>query len=141
MARTLDEFLTPKVGLNPTTITAGGGADNVAQNGATIAKAGYHQALGVVQYSSVIAASNTATVAAKFQTRTDGGAWSDVDGTSEVANLTDADTPGLVEIDCDLDGVGDEIRLVVTVNPSAANTDTVTVAGIVILGEADRNPV
>lgn len=140
MARDLDANLSSRIGLLPTTVTAGGPQDNVAQNGPAVAKAGFHQALAVVVASSALAAGQTATVTAQLQHRSGAAAWANL-GDAEVLNLSPATPSGVIEAYADLDGADEEIRLVVTANPSAATTDTVSVAGVIVLGEPDRAPV
>lgn len=140
MAQELDANLSARLGLAPVVVTAGGAADNVAQNGPAIEKAGFHQALAVVVANSALAAGQSATVTAKLQHRSGAAAWADF-GAPEVLNLSPAAPNGVIEIGADLDGADQQIRLVVTANPSAASIDTVTVGGTVILGEADRLPV
>ena len=140
MAGELDANLSARLGLAPVVVTAGGAADNVAQNGPAIEKAGFHQALAVVVAGSALAAGQTAVVTAKLQHRTGAAAWADF-GAAEVANLSPAAPTGVIEIGSDLDGADQQVRLVVTANPSAGAADTVSVAGTLVLGDADRLPV
>ena len=129
------------LGLPPLVVTAGGAADNVAQNGPAINRRGHYGAVLVVPIACALAASQNVQVTAKIQHRPEGGAFVDLPGATATVTLTNPTTNGLLELDVQLEGAEAEIRAVVTANLSAAGTDTATLGAVVVLGESQAAPI
>lgn len=140
-------YITSRRALNINTVTAGGGADNVAQNGIAINRLGFLSMLVNVLITAALASAQSVAVACKVQDSADGSTdWQDLAGASgssavSVTVSDGADENGLLEMNVNLAGARKFVRIVVTPNCSAANTDTATIGGIVNLGGSDVTPV
>lgn len=143
MPRELGSSVTSVLALAPNTVTAGGGSDNIAQNGPAISRLGYYAAVLACPIRSVLAAGANVVVNAKIQSRSGGGSWSDLIAASPVtlSSVGGGTVDGILELNAPLDAAGDEIRAVVTPNLSAANTDTATLGAVLVLGESSEGPV
>jgi len=135
-------FIKNVLGLAPVRVTAGGGADNVDQNGPPIDRKGYFSCEFSLVAQGVLGTSETAAVEARIQDSIDGTTgWANY-GDPVGITLSDAvnNERGMVNGKLNLDGAKPFIRLVGKANPSAGSTDTVDIAGVVTLGGPNELP-
>ena len=135
-------FINNVLGLAPVRVTAGGGADNVDQNGPAIDRKGYLSCEFSLVAQGVLGTSETAAVEARIQDSIDGSSgWANYGDPVAIA-LTDAvnNERGMANGKLNLDGAKRFIRLVGKANPSAGSTDTVDIAGVVTLGGPNELP-
>jgi len=133
-------------GIDPNTVTAGSGADNVAQNGGTIDRTALkmlHNSVKLqVPVKAVLAAGATFTGTLKIQDSADGTTWADytyratgATGGSATKVLTGqsggSTEHGIVELDVDLSGARVKIRGVFTPDLSASGTDTALIGPLI----------
>jgi hypothetical protein len=137
-------------------ITAGAGNDNVEVNGPAIdllalanqGKRKFHSCKVMIAWSAALGAAETLTIAANLQTATDSGF------SAGLADLTPAFASaivqsggaggtfnGVTEFSVGLEQAKQYVRLQSTANLSRANTDTVAIAAIIVMGGADVEPV
>lgn len=141
--------------LVPAVITAGAGNDGVEVNGPAIDR--FQSAFGnsrflsgklVIAWSAVLAQAATLTLAANLQDDTvTGFNGTPADFGPALASAVVATGPtgggtvqGVSVIDVDLAGARQFLRAQITANLSAANTDTVAIAAVLVLGGADQLP-
>ncbi|AUN31953.1 hypothetical protein [Niveispirillum cyanobacteriorum] len=129
--------------LAATAATAGGSGDNTAANGATINvstfPSGRQESVAfLIPARAVLAAAATLTVSAKIQTSDDGSGWVDVVAPTTVLTLTGGSggttETGVGKIGVSLEYCGTYVRVVVTPDLSAANTDTASVSSVAVFG-------
>jgi hypothetical protein len=148
--RNVGSFILPIAGLAAQTVTAGGGADGVAQNGITFDRNslqdGVLSALFVLHAELALGASDTATALIAFQDSADGSTWATYDPgppddyAAEVTAVN-ADGHRVFKRKIQLGGARRYVRAVVTVTLSAAATDTAKIDGLFILGGSDELPI
>lgn len=137
--RNLGSSVSSNLGLAPVVITAGGAADNVAQNGPGLSREDFEGAVVAAVVAPVLAAGQSVTLTVRLQHRQPNDAWTDFSQAQEVINA--GEPASLIELDADLTGALSEVRVSVTADLSAASVDTCTVAAVLVLGEAMRGPV
>ena len=140
----------------PETITAGAGNDGVEVNGPAIdllavsnqGKRKFHSAKVMIPFSATLGAAETLTVAFNLQTASDSGFTTDVaDLAPAFASAVVQDGGaggtfnGVVELSIPLEQANQYVRLQSTADLSAANTDTVDVAAVLVMGGVDEAPV
>lgn len=132
-------------------VTAGGGGDNTAVNGAYIDRV---TSLGtvksaklVINYTTTLAAAETLKFGAKFQDATDTSGTGVADFGSAIASTVVATGPGgggtvtgTVEIDLNMDAARQAIRAVITPDLSASGTDTAAWSATLILFGPNAQP-
>lgn len=146
-----------EIGRDAAVITAGAGNDGVEINGPSIdltalanqGKRRFRSAKVFIQYKAVLAAAATLTLAANLQTANETGfttGVADLDGV--LASAVVATGPGgggtvtgVAEFKVDLTQAKQWIRLQSTADLSAANTDTVAIAAVIVMGDPDEAPV
>jgi hypothetical protein len=136
-------FIKSVLGLAPVRVTAGGGADNVDQNGPAIDREGYLSCEFSLVAQGVLATLETAAVDARIQDSADGSTgWNNYGDPAPTLNLADGvnNERGMTNGKLNLDGAKRFIRLVGKTNPSAGSTDTVDIAGVVTLGGPNELP-
>jgi hypothetical protein len=148
--RNVGSFIKPVAGLAAQTVTAGGGADGVAQNGITFNRATLGDtvlsALFSLHAELALGASDTATVLITFQDSADGSTWATYDAgppddyAAEVTAVN-ADGHHIFTRKCQLGGAKQYVRAVVTVTLSAAATDTAKIDGQFIVGGSYELPI
>jgi len=147
--------------LDAAVITAGAGNDGVAVNGNTIdlqalqnqGKNKFHSAKLMIPFKAVLAAAATLSATVVIKHDSDSGmgteaTYTDERGVSGKTVTVVATGPGgggtvrgVVEVPLSLDGAKRYIRAVVTLNLSAANTDTVAAGGTWVFGAGEEMPV
>ncbi len=142
----LGEFTLSKVGLPNVQIVAGGGLDDVFQEGPEINRlalgATFLCLLAVLNAKCVIAATKNVLLTMKLQ-------HSDVSGSGFVdygSAVTKTINDGAVENDTldlpvDLSGVKQYIKILAKANPSAATVDTADISVVALFGGSDTLPV
>lgn len=133
-------------------ITAGAGNDNVEINGNYIDRIGSNQGLplsGVllISFKAVLAEDKTLSIAANLQDAVDVGGTGVADFGNAIANAVVATggsggttERGVVELDVDLSAARGFIRDQITADLSAANTDTVAISAVLVLGGDNKAP-
>lgn len=148
-------FLMAAVALIPATITAGAGNDGVEVDGPTIDRNGFnHLAQGgklIIAWDTTLAAAATLSLAANMQDSPNNSTWTDVLDNyagGALANAVVATGPGgggtlrgVSVIDFALDQLDRYLRAQVTANLSAANTDTVRIAAVLVMGGGEVYPL
>lgn len=134
-------------------VTAGGAGDNTATTLLYIdrlpANAGaFETAKLVIATRAVLGAAATASLAVQLLDATSSGGAGSANFGSAYASTVIATGGGggttelvVTEIDVDLSGAREFVAARVTLDLSAANTDTATVDAVWILGGSDRGPV
>ena len=144
-------FIDARRGFNALTVTAGGAADGVAQNGLSVNRLVDLRDEGegaafLLAFSASMATTETAIVSVQFQDSADGSSWANL-GSAQTAptigGASGAQTPdGVlifhmgVEGRSGLDSARQFIRAVVTVTLSAGATDTFEEFGIWVVSGA-----
>lgn len=139
-----------------TAVTAGGGGDNTAINGAwtsrNISGKGIAKSVKIlVAYSATLASGQTLSIACKLQDATSSGGANSADVAAThlnsfsqpltvVASATGSNT-GVAEFDFPLETCREFIRAVVTPDLSASGTDTATIQVIGIMYGTEREPL
>ncbi len=142
-SKDIGAYIKNVMGLAPVIITAGGAGDNADQNGPAIDRQGYLSCEFTLVAQAVLASGQSSTVDARIQDSANGSTgWADYGSPATQLTLEDgvANERGMVNGKVNLDGAKRYIRLVGKANPSAANTDTVDMAGVVTLGGANELP-
>ena len=140
--------------LVPAVITAGAGNDGVEVNGPSINLLGFGNTRFksgklLIAYRAVLGANETLSLAANLQDDTvTGFSGTPADYGTALANAvvasgggSGATVDGVAEIDVVLAGARQWARAQVTANLSRANTDTVALSAVLVLGGADQLPV
>lgn len=143
LQRSIGERLTAALALVATTVTAGGGADDVAQNGVAIDRFASNRIPQsgklCVPVEATLGGSETATVALKLQDSADGSTgWADYDYTTDTdqysPTVINATGNSMVTRNVNLAGAKRWVRAVVTVTMSAASADTAAISATLVLG-------
>jgi hypothetical protein len=131
--------------LQAVSIVAGGGADDVFQDGTAIDRSNFHDAVLKVMAKATLSGADTAIVTAKLQESADGSTgWTDLTPSS-----SDSPSPktiaatGVAEIELNfnLRPAKKFVRCQAKANLSAANTDTCMLSAELVLGDASSGPV
>lgn len=147
--RNIGSFLRALPALSPVTVTAGGGADGVAQNGLTIDRNDIVpvalSALAVVIGHAALGAAETAQVAISVQDSADGVDWDDYDAGppddyAAVTTAENADGTHVFTRKIQLGGARRYVRIQVTATMSAADTDTLALSAALVVGGFDELP-
>lgn len=148
--RNVGSFIHAVAGLAAQTVTAGGAADGVAQNGVTFDRAslGDHvlSALFVLHTELALGASDTATVLIEFEDSADGSTWADYDpgppdDYAAVTTEANADGHAIFTRKIQLGNARQYVRAVATVTLSAGATDTAKIDGVFIVGGSYELPI
>lgn len=128
--------------------TAAGTGDATEVNGAYIDRQGFSSLKVVIAYSATLAATQTLSVAANLQDATSSGGAGVADYGDAMASAVVAtgDTGGstefgVVELDFDVSGADQYVRVQYTPDLSASGTDTASLSAVYILGGAQVQPV
>lgn len=142
-------FIAGKVAIDAYTATAGGSGDATAANGIEVdllALTNKPRSMKVqIGVTAVLAATKTAVLVAKVQHRDTGGSWADYTydprgGTIGTTTLTltgqsgGSTERGVLEINCNLEGAKQNVRVTVTPDLSATGTDTAAIWAIYNFG-------
>ncbi len=137
-----------KFALIPNVVTAGAAGDGTEQDGAWIDRDDRNSVTVVVPYSATLAQGATLILAANIQdaTASDGTGASDFGDAYAAAVVATGDTGGStetgeIELNIDLGPANRYIRVQVTPTLSAADTDTVALAGVAVLSGARTYPI
>ena len=148
--RNVGSFIHAVAGLAAQTITAGGAADAVAQNGITFDRNSLGDtvlsALFVLHAELALGASDTATALITFEDSADGSTWAAYDGgppDDYAAEVTAANADGhhIFTRKCQLGGARRYVRAVITITLSAGATDTAKVDGVFVVGGSYELPI
>lgn len=146
--RNVGSFLKTVPALAAQTITAGGAADGVAQNGITFDRESLIpvclSALAVIHAEVDVAAAETVQCSIAVQDSANGSDWATYDpGPPDdyAAEVADADGHVTFTRKIQLGGARRYVRIVPTFTLSAANTDTVKVDGVLVVAGADELPI
>lgn len=134
--------------LSPYTATAGGAGDNTQQTGITLDRQSigreYLSAQVAIPYKATLAAAKKVTVSSIVEDSADGASWATyVTGLSSsvVGSTTSTAAQTLnsaLTYNVDLGSARRYVRVDVTADLSAANTDTFAFAAVAALGGQDR---
>lgn len=138
-------LLTARFAVANTSATAGGSGDATEVSGAWIDVTNYESLKVLVPYTTTLAADATLSFAANLQDATAIGGTNAADfGTAVAATVvrTGAVTAGtgVVEMDFDVSQARGFVRVQLTPDLSAANTDTLAFSAVYVLGGAQRQP-
>jgi len=111
------------------TATAGGTGDATEVDGAYIDRQGFDSLKVIIAYKAVLAQGKTLSIAANLQDATSSGG---AGGSTET---------GVVELDFDISGANQYVRVQYTPDMNASGTDTATLSAVYILGGAQVQPV
>lgn len=146
--RNIGAFIASANALIANVVTAGAGGDGAEQSGYWNDRRRKNSAVLVISFTAVLAQGATLSLAANMQDATDGSGTGAADFGDAVANAVVATggtggttEVGTLEIDIDLSSADGWLRGQVTPTLSAANTDTVAIAAVLVLGGADKYPV
>ena len=143
LGRDVAATLLPKFAIDHHTVTAGGGADGVGQNGVEIDLTALatrpESVAALVGVKAVLAATETAAVAAKWQERVAGsGDWADLTAFTTLFTLTGGSggstERGAGKLGTRLENARSAVRVVTRVTMSASATDTADVAALAAFG-------
>jgi len=130
--RDVGKFLKTVAGINPTNSTGG------TINGSAIDRTGFESCVLHAAAGAATGAPTAQSVTAKLQESADGSTgWADITGAAITAITADN---GAAEVDVDLSGVKQYIRVVVTVSLTGGTTPAIPVASAVALGGAVEVP-
>lgn len=128
--------------------TAGGTGDTTEVNGAYVDRQGFSSLKVLIPYSAVLAATKTLSIAANLQDATSSAGAGVADFGSAMASAIVATGPtgggtvaGVVELDFDVSGADQYVRVQYTPDLSATGTDTANLAAVYVLGGAQVQPV
>lgn len=128
--------------------TAAGTGDATEVNGAYIDRQGFSSLKVVIAYSTTLAQTKTLSIAANLQDATTSGGTGVADFGDAMASTVVAtgDTggsteTGVVELDFDISGADQYVRVQYTPDLNASGTDTATLSAVYILGGAQVQPV
>ncbi len=152
VARDIGAFIKGELALTPAVITAGAGDDGVEVDGPGIDRLGgrhYLSAKLIIAWDAVLASDETLSITANLQDDTElafGGTPADYGDAFPLTVVADeavvGGTPsGTTELRFDHSGPRGFVRAQVTATLSAATTDTVAIAAVLVLGGADEQPV
>nr|WP_295828293.1 hypothetical protein [uncultured Azospirillum sp.] len=141
-------LIAARYGVAGVDVTAGGSGDATEVNCAWVDRLGFASLKAVVTYTATLAAAATLTFAGNLQDASDsGGTGADDYGPALPATVVatgpggGGTVTGVAELDFDLSGTNRYVRLQVTPNLSAANTDVCEFGVTYILAGATENPV
>lgn len=130
------------------TATAGGTGDATEVDGAYIDRQGFDSLKVLIAYKTTLAQGKTLSIAANLQDATSSGGSGVADfgdamasavvGTGGTGGSTET---GVVELDFDISGANQYVRVQYTPDMNASGTDTATLAAVYILGGAQVQPV
>lgn len=130
------------------TATAGGTGDATEVDGAYIDRQGFDSLKVIIAYKATLAEAKTLSIAANLQDATSsvGAGVADYGDAMASAVVATGDTggsteTGVVELDFDISGANQYVRVQYTPNLNASATDTATLAAVYILGGAQVQPV
>jgi len=130
------------------TATAGGTGDATEVDGAYIDRQGFDSLKVIIAYKAVLAQGKTLSIAANLQDATSsGGAGVDDFGAAKAAGVVatggagGSTETGVVELDFDISGANQYVRVQYTPDMNASGTDTATLSAVYILGGAQVQPV
>lgn len=128
--------------------TAGGTGDATEVDGAWIDRQGFDSLKVVIAYTTTLAATKTLSLAANLQDASDSSGTGAADFGSALSATVVATgasggstETGVVELDFDVSGADQYVRIQFTPDLSATGTDTASISAIYVLGGADANPV
>lgn len=146
--RNIGSFLRAAPALASVTVTAGDGSDGVPQDGITLDRNAFVPlCLSAMLVLTAVAALNdgvdTAEISVTFQDSADGVSWDTYNAgpPSPVATTISEDGTSCIAVKAQLGGARRYVRAQVTASLSRANTDTVTLTGVWIVGGADELPI
>lgn len=145
LSRDIGAFLTGRFA-GHADVTAGGAGDAAEVSSGYIDRQGYDSCKVIIAYEATLADTETIAVAANLQDASDSSGTAVADYGPALASAVQATSDGggvesgVVELDFDLTGAKQFIRLQFTPDLSAANTDTANVTGVVVLGGAENQP-
>lgn len=135
-------------GYNAFNIVAGGAGDNAEVVGETIDRSDCLSAVVEIPFKATLAAAATLKMGVTLQQSDDDGSTWGVASTLKAATDVVATGPGgggtvkgIVELPLNLDPKSKTIRVNVTPDLSAANTDVASFGVVVVLGGAVKRPV
>lgn len=128
--------------------TAAGTGDATEVNGAYIDRQGFSSLKVVIAYTTTLAATKTLSVAANLQDATSNAGAGVADYGDAMASAVVATGPtgggtvtGVIELDFDVSGADQYVRVQYTPDLSATSTDTATLSAVYVLGGAQVQPV
>ena len=137
MRYSMPSFIKGFYGIDSTSVTAGGSGDATAINGVAIDRDSMYSGQVNVSYDATLSTDETLTLAMKLQHSDDGTNFEDfVTLDNEVVLAT---AKGVVSRNFSLRAAKKYIRLVVTPDMSASDTDTASIGGTVVLTGSDKN--
>lgn len=143
-SRDVNAYLYGINALDPRTILAGGGADNVAQTGNAINRGDLVQdalsASIMIPMTVAVSGSDTAAVVIDVEDSDDGSSWANY-GTAPASVVFDVDGDHLVQHPLNLAGARQYIRINATFTMSAGATDTADVAIVLVQSGFPELPV
>lgn len=142
MSRDLNSAVTPAYAGDAVAATAGGTGDATAAPGVAIDLTALADRFESVDFQvaakAVLAANKALAVSAKIETSADNNTWSDLVAASTILTLTDSGAGstlrGVGHIGVPLEYASRYIRLNITPDLSAANTDTAALSSVAIFG-------
>ncbi len=141
-SRNIGAYIKNVLAFNYLQVTAGGGADGVAQNGRSVNRLNYLSCVVSVLVSAALASTETASVTIQLQDSADGSTgWANYKAatTIAIAALEGGDPNGQVEGDFNLSAAKQYVRSLITITMSASATDTADVmASFTFAGEHER---
>jgi hypothetical protein len=152
ISENIGALITGKFARIPAVITAGAGNDGVEVNGPALDLLAltkkYHSCKVMIVWEAAIGASESLSIAANIQTSSVSNFGSDTADLSPAfpsaivqAGGGGGTFQGVTEFSVPLVGAKQYIRLQLTADLSRANTDTVAIAAVFVMGGADQNPV
>lgn len=130
------------------TATAGGTGDATEKDCAYIDRQGFASLKVIIGYTATLAADKTLSIAANLQDATSLAGAGVADFGDAMASAVVATGPtgggtvtGVVELDFDISGADQYVRLQYTPDLSATGTDTATLSAVYVLGGAQVQPV
>lgn len=146
--RNIGSFLRALPGLAAVTITAGSGNDAVAQDGITLDRNAFEPLClsGFLAVNAVAALNegvDTAEISVSFQDSANGTDWAPYDAgpATNVSKTLDADGTYAIGFKAQFGGARRYVRARVTASLSRADTDTVDLSAMWIVGGADELPI
>lgn len=128
--------------------TAAGTGDATEVNGAYIDRQGFSSLKVLISYSAVLAATKTLSIAANLQDATSSAGAGVADFGAAMASTVVATgatggstETGVVELDFDISGADQFVRVQYTPDLSNTGTDTASLAAVYVLGGAQVQPV
>lgn len=128
--------------------TAAGTGDATEVDGAYIDRQGFSSLKVVIAYKAVLTQAKTLSIAANLQDATSSAGAGVADYGDAMASAIVATGPtgggtvaGVAELDFDVSGANQYVRVQYTPDLNASGTDTVTMSAVYILGGAQVQPV